>query len=673
MLFVIFTRPTSISFADHWAVEKSYRSEAVTVAAGVATTIIFCMFAYALFARPARESNVMDSLFCHTEDCEMQAHILQRWLNTSVDPCRDFDRYVCSKWVFAEGEKPFAGVMGYGLKKWADGLENKLGRATQYLKYATHVLAVFRKCMADISRAESRKGVRQLKEFMRELRVPWPEAPPAGVDPLEVVLDLSLSWRLGPWFDVTVLQYGDGTHNVVLQPATLQWEWFSIEQDILASAAHGAVWNGLYREFSLGSPLRSRSEVEQVVRTHDDIYEELRAAIRAAPTGQFQIDLRHMGAYTVNISADRQPFVLSDSVTFASKVSLKALNNIFLRHNDTALLKDLSWTFILLFSSVADRDFLTLKYGTPGMAREQRRSFCATEVDAAYRWIVVSLLVVVDFPRQSRDSIDASMNEITRTVASLFEKASWVHPDLGKALGDKVRNVSVTLWPSERLLTEEGLAMFQVGWFSKARTFTEHWISAARNWRSLTLAWKNHREVAEHPRNFLVPFLQYDHFLNAVRIALVTLSRPWYYAKGTKAMAYGSFVFFYALQLVRSFDAIGIQGESQIRGFPPARRPHSGNYGGFFPEIVAMEAAHAAYEAAVAEYERSLKVFPALSEDQLFFVAACITVCGLNNVFPVELRVSCNKAVSAMPALANAFRCPNDTAMNRAIKCAFFS
>ncbi|KAH6921671.1 hypothetical protein HPB50_003949 [Hyalomma asiaticum] len=677
---------------------RSYRSAALTALSGIATTVIFCVLAYVFFARSARQSSIIKSPVCTTEDCKLQARILQRWLNMSVDPCHDFDGYVCSKRVYAERGNPTAGVMGYGLKKWADSLEDRLSHAAQRLKYAGHVLAVFRTCLADVSRAESRKAVKQLKEFMRELRVSWPETPPAGVDPLEVVLDLSLNWRFGLWFDASVLRYGDGTYNAVFRPATLYREWFSIEQDVEASAAHHALWSGLYREFALDEPLRSGADVEKIVRTHNDIYGELKNVITAVPTAPLKINLWYIAARTENVSADRwrnaleaasgQRFRLSDSVTFTYGTLLEAVNNIFHRYNDTALLEDISWTFIQVFSAVADRDFLALKYGTSGMARQQRRFFCATELDAAYRWILLSILVAADFPRQSRDAIDASLNEITHAVASLLENASWTNPDLGKALSDKVRDISVTLWPSESLLTEEGLSKFHSGWFSRAGSFTEHWIAAARNWRKLMVIRDNHRELSEQPRNFLVPFLRYDHFLNAVRIALVTLSPPWYYAEGTKAMAYGSLGFTYALQLVRSFDATGIQVDPDGRiteSWLPAGSKaalakkasclghDSGKYGDFFPEIVAMEAVQAAYEMAATEYDHSVMVFPTLNEDQLFFVAACITVCGLNNVFPVELRVSCNKAVSAMPSFASAFRCRKDAAMNPARKCAFFA
>ncbi|XP_070396656.1 endothelin-converting enzyme 1-like isoform X2 [Dermacentor albipictus] len=694
-IFRAFPASTPESSVPSYAIEKSYRCAALVTFAGVVITVL-CIFAYVLFSKPARETSELDSLFCRTEDCGMQADILERWLNTSVDPCHDFDGYICSKWVGAQGGRLTTGALGYGLKKWAEGFEVKLRRAIPYLNTAGRVFDVFTKCMADVSKAESRQGVEQLKEFMRELRVPWPEAPSAGVDPLEVVLDLSLNWRVGPWFDVTVLQDGDGTANAILRPASLFWVWSSIEREVEASAAHATIWNGLYQEFAPDQPQRPQAEVDQIGRTHADINEELGRVVKARLAAPLQVHIRHIGAHTVNVSADRwrkaleassrHPFHPSDNVTFADKTLLEAVNNIFLRYNDTSVMWHLSWTFIQVFSSIADRDFLTHKLGSQTLARRQRRSFCATEVEAAYRWIVVSLLVAADFPRDSRDTIDASLNKITQTVASLLENATWADPGSGKALGDKVRNVSVTLWPSEGLLTEEGLSKLHAGWFSNASTFTESWINAARNWRKLATR-GDHAEVTEHPLNVLVPFVRYDHFLNAVRVALVALSRPWYYAKGTKAMDYGALGFFYALQLVRSFDSVGIQVDPNGRitdSWLPAGTkdalakkasclgPQPDAYGEFFPEIVAMEAVHAAYEAATTEYDRSLKVFHAFSEDQLFFVAACVTICGLHDADPA-LRVSCNKAVSQMAAFANAFRCPEGAAMNPARKCAFFT
>ncbi|KAL3174407.1 hypothetical protein MRX96_040990 [Rhipicephalus microplus] len=40
---------------------------------------------------------------------------------------------------------------------------------------------------------------------MRDLGIPWPEKPPADVDPFEAHLNLSIRWNIPLWFDVKML------------------------------------------------------------------------------------------------------------------------------------------------------------------------------------------------------------------------------------------------------------------------------------------------------------------------------------------------------------------------------------------------------------------------------------------------------------------------------------
>ncbi|KAK8764868.1 hypothetical protein V5799_032522 [Amblyomma americanum] len=373
-------------------------------------------------------------------------------------------------------------------------------------------------------------------------------------------------------------------------------------------------------------------------------------------------------------------FNVADAVTFADKTFLDAVNNIFSRHNNTAMKRDLSWTFVQVFSSIADRDFLMHTLGTRSLALEQRRSFCVTEIEAAYRWLIVSLHVLTDFPPDRRAVIDASLNGVTQTVVSKLDNLSWADTDLRRALSDKVLNVSVTMWPTGSLLTTEGISHFYAGWFSNTSSFTQHWVTAARNWRRLNIP----AYLSEHPR--MQQFIEYDYFLNAIQIALVTLQPPWHYANGTKAMTYGTLVFFYALQLVRSFDAIGLQIDPEGRvsdSWLPAgtkavtdkRASCLGSgrdYDDYFPEVPAIEAAHATFEATLTEHERSQVVVSGCSEDQLFFLAACFILCGLHDEQEMARRVSCNKAVANFQPFAKAFGCRDNAAMNPPNKCPFF-
>ncbi|XP_037555222.2 endothelin-converting enzyme 2-like [Dermacentor silvarum] len=689
------TTPDS-SFPSH-TIKQSHRSVALIAATGLATTLLFCSLVYILLYHRHSEGEGRDNYLCFTEECRFLATVLDSWLNRSVDPCEDFNGHVCSKWLYnsrSRRESWGVGIMRYGMRNWEKNFELHLTRAAVHFPIAKQLLNVFNLCVAPSTQAESQKGVAKLKEFMRELRIPWPEPSSVTVDPLEVVFDLSLNWRVGPWFDVTVSQPTNGSAVFALRPAALCRVWVLIEEEVLAAGAQRDIWDGLYREFAPGATPLARTEIDGITKMHRDIYEEFRRAVSAIHTAPSQCSLQEIESHVANVTpsrwihalsvTSRRAVLASDYVAFADRTLLEAVSNVFFHYSNGVILRHLSWAFIQVFSSLADRRFLVHTLGSQTKAQEQRLTFCVTEMDAAYRWLIVALRVLVDFPPQKRTVIDDSLNDVTQTVLNKLANLSWAEADFREALMSKVQRTSVTLWPSSTLLTENGLSKFFGGWFSDGSSFTEDWITAAKQWRQL-ISSSAQAGIAEHPRNFLMPFIRYDHFLNTVRVALAALSPPWYYALGTKAMTYGGIGFYYALQLVRSFDSVGLQVDPEgsvstswlPTGFKRAIAKKAACLGPtsgldhYFPEIAAMEAAHAAFDASLDETDRFLKVAPSHSEDQLFFIVACLAVCGLHDALP-SLRVSCNKAVAGFAPFAKAFRCRGHAAMNPPKKCPFF-
>ncbi|KAH9377001.1 hypothetical protein HPB48_018749 [Haemaphysalis longicornis] len=637
---------------------------------------------------------------CHSEGCSLHASLIEVLVNKDIDPCEDFNAYACHGWsTYGLNHRTQGlGIMNLALDTWTNNFRENIEKAVDQIPSAKHVLHTYDSCMADSSKDESRKGVAQIRQFMIDLRLPWPEEPLEGLDPLEVLIDVGVNWGLGIWFDISL--FGDPIRGerMVFYPASLIRVWSSITEELDDLRKHESVWTNLHDYFAPDLPETPHHVVEHTKEVHDNVYALVREAMISKSPTPIQILLQYIEVHTpkvtparwakaINASVKgRREILLSDNVTFMDLALLRVMGVVFSRYSNAEILRHLSWTFAQIFSHVADRQLLTLKFGDRKLARAERHKFCATEVEAAYQWLPSSIVAATEFPPDRRATIDETLNNATQALISKLGGLSGTNAFFRHAVSGKLQNISVTLWPPDALLTREGLGEEYDAIFSNVTlSFTKLWISAMRTWQHYRYKFSYSRN-AEHPRNFDPPIMRYNYVLNTVQIAMAALTPPWYYYNGTKAMTHGGLFFFYVLQLVRAFDAIG-------RRFDPEGTvstswlPAESNFAitlksacllgtgseDNFPEIPAMEVAYAAFEASLTEQDRSLWVVDTLSEEQLFFVTACLTMCGLDNVVRVSDRLDCNKAVANFPPFSKAFQCPDNSKMNPRNKCPFFN
>lgn len=180
-------------------------------------------------------------------------------------------------------------------------------------------------------------------------------------------------------------------------------------------------------------------------------------------------------------------------------------------------------------------------------------------------------------------------------------------------------------------------------------------------------------------RNFVLPYLEYDYVSNAVRVAIGAVNLPLYDAESTNAMIYGGLGFSYAAQLVRAFDEGGLTidpyGAINDSWAPPSwKRNCSADHRSPFPEIPALQAAHAAFQRALANGTRPARRLMAdYTEEQVFFIAACFTLCQLEESALGFYGGHCNRAVKNFAPFAEAFACRNGSKMNPDDSCPYFN
>ncbi|XP_037519830.2 uncharacterized protein LOC119396618 [Rhipicephalus sanguineus] len=102
-------------------------------------------------------------------------------------------------------------------------------------------------------------------------------------------------------------------------------------------------------------------------------------------------------------------------------------------------------------------------------------------------------------------------------------------------------------------------------------------------------------------------------------------------------------------------------------------------YDGPFPEIPALEVSYAAFRHQqdlkvedVEQDNRHRRIMSAFTEQQVFFITACFTLCRLPKTIK-SFGGDCNKAAMHFEPYAAAFKCKPGSRMNPSVKCPYFN
>ncbi|KAL3249110.1 hypothetical protein MRX96_056170 [Rhipicephalus microplus] len=172
----------------------------VLVALVVSVAVMF--FLSSLWGRHASVRSRVGA--CVTDECYFVAKFLGKSLNFSVDPCLDFDSFVCSKWNPQSG---FISTFEVEMnQKHMQRMANLLLTGKPHFSESTISTRFMQKCT---DQTENPAYLKLLSALAKHIGIPWPyhenEADSVSVrHPLQVVVDLSVRWGVHTWFDVVL-------------------------------------------------------------------------------------------------------------------------------------------------------------------------------------------------------------------------------------------------------------------------------------------------------------------------------------------------------------------------------------------------------------------------------------------------------------------------------------
>ncbi|KAH9381884.1 hypothetical protein HPB48_015396 [Haemaphysalis longicornis] len=129
------------------------------------------------------------------QECLRHAQLISTSLNDSVDPCEDFNAFVCSRLKppcqCCEDSSYGSALATRALHGWFSDFREFLDAGKDHLRAGAKALAMFDACMAPTDKEDAEAGKLMLRDVMTKLRIPWPDEPEPGVDPLGVLVMLT--------------------------------------------------------------------------------------------------------------------------------------------------------------------------------------------------------------------------------------------------------------------------------------------------------------------------------------------------------------------------------------------------------------------------------------------------------------------------------------------------
>ncbi|XP_075552127.1 neprilysin-1-like [Dermacentor variabilis] len=675
--------------------DDTIRMRVLTIVSIVVTvTVILGVIAFAIMTH---QRGAKLKGYCDTDGCLYHAQTLTHKLNQSIDPCVDFAAYVCSAWVpsgvYSEQTKsPIDGI----LYSRFIGFPEMLANGARELPVGEKARVMHVACMD--SAAQAVANIEEFRRLMQAMRLSWPEPPREDSNALGVLLSLAFQWQIPLWIAVNAPALQKTDWRLRIRPG----DYIPLLKNQYVSVTSGDVYAGYWLSFynafrtSATIPLGTR-QIKRVADAEGRILEQLHKAFISKKKIPAVLPLAVVGNFTAPVSSSEwleqltlslafsPKFVASDQIAVSDTGFLAAVGGLFANYTHKTLIEQLSWLFVQAYAPISDPKLQTARYGNTWKADMYRPILCAHHVESSMKMLVFALNYVSGYTQQDTELVNAGLTSLIYAASSKINGSGWLDEESKARAARKIDSMPTFLWPAKQWIRNEFLSSLYNDYPSEEETFGDYWIKAR-------FAVAKHDRTAEFeatlnlPSNIPPPSFGYDYITNSIALPIGIVDRPLYYGDGNKAMFYGGLGFLIALQIASALDSVGITWDAEDRNVASVIASDASmkafeqkdgcledeGIESIFPEVPALEIAHAAFQRAVRNDKDVVPAaLPGLSPDKVFFMTLCYMACTTLDA-KHAFGVDCHKAVRNSPAFQAAFGCPSGSKMNPTRKCTFF-
>ncbi|KAK8778077.1 hypothetical protein V5799_020578 [Amblyomma americanum] len=672
---------TGIRDAD--AATWSSRERRRLVVVSSLALIVVAIFTVLSFIVPGPVLLHQMSSWCKTADCRKHARLLTRSLNRSVDPCQDFEAALDDLSI-----------------AWVDGFEELLSKGASVVSVARKPLTLFRTCARGGPASEEDKW--KFLEYIEEMGLSWPQKPTrrATLSPFSVLVLMALLGEMPLWMRIRVTQnpLSAGGHRIVVLPGRASYvRLFAANHERVMDAGDYSRYWKLIHSFLVGRPPGTNVDdvIKRSAQVQGTVVATLMYVVTAAPySAPVLYNLSHAQQHASDATFGRwltalsdqlkheASLSLSDDVLFANSQFILAVNSFLRTTGDEDALVHISWQFVQMYAVMLDKALLEDIMGDKRTAASYLTMLCAREVEAVYSPLIAMLYTRLVLSSAGKRHANFVVHTLVQKAVDSVNSATWLEPDDRRFLATKLESVRVRLWPSDLFDDVPHLEKLYAQCPEGEVTFSLLWVKTRQCRRDLMMG--PQRDNADALRPNFTPLASYDSVLNTVDVAIAALASPLYYTRGTLGMAYGGFGFVFALAMMgvlaqsRQYShpngSVDVSASWMSKNFTGALGakllcPNVGSEigGPRGDAIAAVEVTQSVFRDRLFR-STQLNLTEELTDEKVFFLTLCRTMCVRKGVKPIPWLTSCNQLLRNFEEFSSAFGCSK----HYTNKCKFF-
>ncbi|XP_077486557.1 membrane metallo-endopeptidase-like 1 [Amblyomma americanum] len=596
-------------------------------------------------------------MVCTSPACEEFAKLMAESVNRSLDPCANFDAYVCSGWRTRRKYSVHAELVAHAIDKMTEVVSKDTSPPTTGQNIVQKAGLLYRSC--DMVWRGERDELPVIKECFRRAGIVWPHLSTTP-DVLRTLLSLSIEFG---W--AVIIRVAPVRHTIWIH-LPLSFDYAVEQQERLRRQdSRRSNFEFIRKQFS-GVHEESLVKFEEVSKLEDAFLPPLATAgkelsVNAFPAGSLDEDkwMKLLAEFNVTTTRNFRTFSLNYVMTF-----LKLWN----KHGEIQTHLFVSWMAARYVSLFANYQLISNYYGTTNheLIRFQHGSWCYRLV---YRFVGDYLFVPYNaeaFYLEIRQDVERIVLSIRNEFASRLSS----RPPYSADTSMRVR------WSSlDTVMSALNRSMARDEDFdAAARSLPDMDLSLIKNWEASRAMFRLQsndtipRTLGWHTVHKFAP---YSIWLGDYVLAPYVLSFPLYDLGLLDAVKYGAF----GANVARASAQISLihylnvnATASVIKDARQCVRTSEGSYTlAALSDLVALNVLADAFKSRGSRTR--LASLSTTTEVQLFFLAWCYIRC---RGYSEAMGDDCNAAMRHVPAFSSAFSCPLGGPLNPQNKCAVF-